>query len=245
MAVLSTEGTWFMGKEFKKTVRVLKKAVLIFKETLSSFKKSRTIERKVIIYSFQAPEGIVFAHGSACAIAAMVYIEKSYEIPGQDRKKYIYEEVCRDERLPVSIYSHSLLPRYGEKADDSVCLDWSQSRHDFFVRISDLMKTLKEALSKMESDQGLLLAMSDLNMNVLEHDEIVEENKCWNDVQGASFVEPTGGPEAPTKLIATEMLKAKEQDFIQGRCQEEDYDKLFKQYQIQLGKQRINQFDRP
>ena len=193
MAIVSSELIWFMGKEFKRVIRVfatgtfkiklpeqlcriygdtdvegktMDDVLVKFGEALKNYEDSETEIRKVILYDMQ--DDISFAKGSACAVAAGVYLEKSYRVPGETSIKYHYNKVPGIENLPASIRSNDLIPRFGERADDSRCLLWTFELHTFFKDMASAMRTLRQNLMSLKNDPGRVKVLAKVGFQLLE-----------------------------------------------------------------------------
>ena len=148
-------------------------------------KESSTTKHKVILYKidvdctvegparlredydpdrFKDPEEIVvlmrgqhhWSSGMKIDISAAVFIESRIEsLDGTIRYSYHSNEVPRDECLPSGLYGNNLGRTYARTQRASGLLEWTQERHDFFVRIYEAMGQLAWQLEKLTEPENI------------------------------------------------------------------------------------------
>jgi hypothetical protein len=128
---------------------------------------------KVVILG---PERSWDHRGMSIDISAAVFIESQVsQLDGSTKYSYDSADVPRDERLPDGLHSSHLGGTWNAKEPAKNLLDWTQERHDFFVRIYEAMGQLAWQLHNLAKPGNI--------------DKAIES--------GMKFLENKGKPEDP------------------------------------------------
>lgn len=192
MAIISTEEIYFLGKRFRRQVRVLRdglfrikypdfiaevtgqsevceetidSALAKFGKTLELFEKANTSKRKIIIYEIQ--DKISFSKGIAIGVAASIFNEIRVKMPdGKDH--YKYESVGYEDNLPHGLRLNARLKPYpGDQLKAQKYMEWTPERHAFFIKIYEAMDNLKNKMAELGDDHKKMIRFADKGLLLL------------------------------------------------------------------------------
>jgi len=190
MGVVSKREIYFMGKTFKKVVKVsaggtfsialpadvaaalhvksaegntLDAAESKFNAALAEFNESSTTYKPVILYDIDTKNH--WFNGIGICVAAGIYTESCTALPsGQERFDYV--ALDNKHNLPSGLRDNDLEPRWGNEAANKI--DFTEERKLFFEKIYEAMKSLSEKLEDLGNDQSKLVEMADSGRLKLE-----------------------------------------------------------------------------